>query len=713
MASWNAVRGELLSPGTLADITTSEKLCQECNSLDIDKILNSHKDVDRMGKSDGIFESERIVAKDCPLCDFFVPGARIINSLQRIDSTISFTEHSDSLDDPKVVDFTLTKLLVGLGYSGLDHIEVSQGERTSFVYKLPRQYARPLERFEAFSWLKAMISECTGNIEPEGSFPGLEYQDDGSQHEVCCREVPKRPPHGYRVIDCITNEIVSPPKDAQYLALSYVWGGYHPKTRYLADAPQVIKDSMYVTQKLGFRYIWVDQYCIDQENPEEVFQQVQQMNHIYTSATATIIDAAGKSSKTGLPGISTSRVNNQREIRFKGVDLVHTPNRDREWQDIEASPWNSRGWTFQEGLFSPRRIFFCENEVFFDCKAYNCRETGFTVMWSWCPPYAPGPRVWGSPNKDGVCDSDFENLIVSYYHRNLTNGNDILNAFEGAFTAFREMSEPVYNIWGIPVDMDEEFTSPAFFKYLDFSWESTPKRRTGFPSWSWAGWEGGGNINFTRYLARHNPNKSLKIDASSDHLTEALQGSQAYSSIMFELADTPGTLVSTTEVKTRLTQDAGPQSFTKYISLRGFSRIGLCKTSRENVMSSLEDEVNLVMPVTFELENGTCIRLGASIHDLGILHPLIEDIEASDQDPGQKEFSFPVNVVWMLDPDPTEIHLFAYLIREVQPGVWERCGHVDEDQHYKYDIHKGLPKASHALDLMRAFEAELKTFCLG
>jgi len=69
--------------------------------------------------------------------------------------------------------------------------------------------------------------------------------------------------HNLRVIDCPHLTVVQAPWNCSFVALSYVWGSSSqpemPATVTLdQDLPRTIQDSMVITQKLGYRYLWVD-----------------------------------------------------------------------------------------------------------------------------------------------------------------------------------------------------------------------------------------------------------------------------------------------------------------------------------------------------------------------------------------------------------------------------------------------------------------------
>jgi hypothetical protein len=55
---------------------------------------------------------------------------------------------------------------------------------------------------------------------------------------------------------------------------------------------------------LGERYLWVDFYCIDQQNPNGRKAQIDNMDLIYQGAYLTLIAQDGSDCHVGLPGMS-------------------------------------------------------------------------------------------------------------------------------------------------------------------------------------------------------------------------------------------------------------------------------------------------------------------------------------------------------------------------------------------------------------------------
>ncbi|KAK0726895.1 heterokaryon incompatibility protein-domain-containing protein [Lasiosphaeria miniovina] len=174
----------------------------------------------------------------------------------------------------------------------------------------------------------------------------------------------RAPVAGFRVIDCLTRDIISGTLAGEqtYAALSYVWGS--DSTSFLTvtagdgrlpdDVPRVVEDAMEATLQLGFRFLWVDRYCIRQDRPLEKHEQIKKMGDIYEQAVVTIVAAAGTRAHMA-----------SRDITVGGQSLsVASTNVSAR---IQQSRWNTRGWTYQESLLSRRRLVFTDSQVYFQC----------------------------------------------------------------------------------------------------------------------------------------------------------------------------------------------------------------------------------------------------------------------------------------------------------------------------------------------------------
>jgi hypothetical protein len=83
-------------------------------------------------------------------------------------------------------------------------------------------------------------------------------------HGPACRPATVIALQQFKLIDCYYRTILSAPEDAEFVALSYVWGQSHASFTHsvsvLSDLPRTIEDSISATLLLGYRYVWVNRY---------------------------------------------------------------------------------------------------------------------------------------------------------------------------------------------------------------------------------------------------------------------------------------------------------------------------------------------------------------------------------------------------------------------------------------------------------------------
>jgi len=173
------------------------------------------------------------------------------------------------------------------------------------------------------------------------------------EHATSCIFEPESALKGLKFIDCETLRIVSssetPPP---YVTLSYLWsraGGFKEGSL-SEDIPVVVRDAIKVVKKLGWRYLWVDRYCIPQEDGPEKHSLIYNMDQIYRGATLSIIANGEQNLEYGLPGVSSISRLPQPSIQIASEEYTLC------WIDMRTrvaqSEWSTRGWTFQEALLS-------------------------------------------------------------------------------------------------------------------------------------------------------------------------------------------------------------------------------------------------------------------------------------------------------------------------------------------------------------------------
>jgi hypothetical protein len=309
-------------------------------------------------------------------------------------------------------------------------------------------------------------------------------------------------------IDCTTHQIRQIGQQDDYIALSYVWGvsdssdsrlnhGYIP-----ANASRVILDAMRVVIELGKRYLWVDQYCIDQQDHDVKSDQIAEMDLVYAGAYATIVAAAGSNADYGLAGVSRLRSYVQCSLTVGNIEMA--TSLPAFSHAIKDTVWSTRGWTYQEAVLSRRCLFFTEYQAYFICRQMNRAEAVVLNVLSsrnnniGIATDAVGiinASLFGGDhgNVDNSTFCDFTDHVTGYSRRALTYETDSLNAFRGLLAR-----TPLFSHFGIPIDaisvprLDQTADDFAAAFAVGLWWTSPyfTTRKHLFLSWTWAEWQG-------------------------------------------------------------------------------------------------------------------------------------------------------------------------------------------------------------------------------
>jgi len=355
---------------------------------------------------------------------------------------------------------------------------------------------------------------------------------------------------GLKLIDCESMCIVHAPKNAKYDALSYVWEAKHSPDVTAAsknDHPsghhfeRTIQDALVATKSLGYRYLWVDKYCIDQNNAAEKHDQISQMDTVYEAADMTIIASAGHNAHCELPGISGTHRLARFYARIGNLNLI--PAVAHPHGIIPKSPWAARGWTFQEAVLSRRRLVFTEDQVYFECRIMNCCESMQPDLIALHKGVANVYACFHSGILAGNTHGRFEDitrqgsgsrfyqnleLIEQYSAKTLSFEADRLNAFRGIMNKHATYQDggAISQVDGVPyystadhgyqlrlletfcksllwLHEDESNTSNTLLDedFVEHDGNPGPSDAEPLPSWSWAGWQGRIHFAYTKRLS--------------------------------------------------------------------------------------------------------------------------------------------------------------------------------------------------------------------
>jgi hypothetical protein len=484
-------------------------LCRRCNGIQLDSLLDEVEcGVHRLTEHSGLLISDlghyNTWSKTCSLCNVFRhaalrdttgPGYYVLRLITRRLCDREFLTVTRPLirelempllavtTDEEKDDCHTGDLSFGLGKTGY----ISW--KTSPESAAPPSRGKVIDRQNAdFNQISTWLSFCQNH------------------HMQLCLIPAGDPVPGFQLIDCqAENKIITATRNMKYIALSYVWGAdvsvdalENGKLIY-SGLPQTVRDAIGVTKRLGFRYLWVDRYCIPTD-PQIKHSQISKMDIIYKQAQATLLGAAGNGAAFGLPGSGTRERDEQPTAAIREYKVFATLQPPKV--AIGRSVWNTRGWTYQEAMLSTRRIFFTEEQVYWECRSMQCTEALPPTLSDWHKPsrqmyYEDAQHEMFSLSTVDLTLRDVWKYIMAYSRRKLSFDDDSLNAFLGVLGFLQAPQTMLRHFWGIPIpmraDQDTIFGTwqpiHCFLTALTWIHREECRRRPNFPSWSWVGWE--------------------------------------------------------------------------------------------------------------------------------------------------------------------------------------------------------------------------------
>ena len=504
--------------------TGDSQLCNRCEQIDLTAVLEAPRSINGQEVMLLGMMREEMTFSTCPLCRLFASVSPLANRNQLRNK------------------FTLSHLRAFLGTAISGEWRTKERNVTAPGIVLGVCEGTEVKAFGNPQRRKCFARGVIGPITPLNlKVPAVQIRlvdqetvDYGrirdwieqcrNSHTISCQSQDTPRPLGMKFIDCQTRKLVQIEPSDNYYALSYVWGMPGPGNSVhqvsnsaqelpVSGVPRVIEDSISVVRELGGRFLWVDKYCINQNDATEKRIQIKSMDAIYEGATATIIAVAGSDSNCGLPGVN-GRPRAKQPTAWVGGTLLAS-SLPHVSIVLANSSWATRGWTYQEAILSIRCLFFTDQQVYFVCRGMDCCES---IELSPTPklPVEEPIRLRAdifdvqlrTAGRQRIGLWEFFDHLHHYKNRQLSYDHDSLNAFRGIIAKF-----PYISIWGVPIALrkgaetsflGEAECSIGFARGLWWDSPSDPwydilgsnekfvtfRRRIDFPSWSWAGWSG-------------------------------------------------------------------------------------------------------------------------------------------------------------------------------------------------------------------------------
>ncbi|KAI9157911.1 hypothetical protein HJFPF1_05896 [Paramyrothecium foliicola] len=291
-----------------------------------------------------------------------------------------------------------------------------------------------------------------------------------------------------------------------YIALSYCWGhgrrvmtvnaNYESHLCGLpsSDLPRTFADAIQVAQNLGYCYIWIDAFCIIQDDADDLNRELPKMGDIYRYADFTIYTAIAASSHTG----AFVERNPQAYRPCRLPISIFTDQGDVELDITLATTQNGpdhlepRGWVLQERILSSRSLMFGQ-QMAWSCSEASAQETNpvmrpsrehrrtFDATSFRSLIYrAPLSVLSQNPSLSAPFHSWYA-LVENYSDKLLTQSSDNLKAISGLAALFQQAYGITYmaGLW-------KEHLHAGLAWYVALNDRRPVTRDDIAPSWSWA-----------------------------------------------------------------------------------------------------------------------------------------------------------------------------------------------------------------------------------
>ncbi|EXK78383.1 hypothetical protein FOQG_16948 [Fusarium oxysporum f. sp. raphani 54005] len=376
---------------------------------------------------------------------------------------------------------------------------------------------------ESFEWIKEMFHECQSRHAKCANHARENRQNLAMPKRLL--DVGQLGDPFIRLLEASDDARVS------FVIASYVWGsglkeeaiqrakttkeniGYRMASGIeVTGLPKSIQDLIEVTRQIGFRYLWLDAFCIVQDDEDDKNHQFNSIAEFYKQADVLISAASASDCDEGF-------------LQSRTVDrcygsIFELPYEwkvdDRETQgslllsemdldgSIDNDPIHKRIWTFQEHLVSSRVISFGSRQIKWTCEQEKnvvdggdyCEMIGGledNLRTAFSPSEYPSEtlmqkdfRVWG-----------WMVIVEEYSKRDYSRLEDRVPAFYEAMSRLAPLmgwtiDQGVYGIWKTDASRQllwkkDETLSTQEFEEL----QASAKDRQLGPSWSWATLPGG------------------------------------------------------------------------------------------------------------------------------------------------------------------------------------------------------------------------------
>lgn len=345
---------------------------------------------------------------------------------------------------------------------------------------------------------------------------------------------------------------------SQYVTLSHCWGGSKPPVtdpvtfnRYLeaihfVSLPKTFQDAIIAVRRLGYRYLWIDCFCIIQGDTKDWQIECARMAETFRQSIVTIAGPAAENTDAGFLRERPAPIVEPCQLELRdGSEVLGTVTisfidyHDSPLPGPEKdSPLATRAWILQERLLSPRILYFGSGKMYWECQSVEWYEN---LLYPWVEIALPivSKRVLSTPLDDYNLRALWYLIVCTYTDCRLTDGDDKLPALSGLAYQVQKMNNDTYlaGLWKGDLITGLTWYTPNQSVHKPKSlWPA----KQNAPSWSWAACDD--RVLFLNMFSR--PKENLRIDLEITEVQAEPVGYDPYGQVTFGRLEVMGKLKS-------------------------------------------------------------------------------------------------------------------------------------------------------------------------
>lgn len=242
-------------------------------------------------------------------------------------------------------------------------------------------------------------------------------------------------------------------------------------------------DAIEITRAVGMKYLWIDSWCIVQDDHNDWETEAAKMSSVYSGSSLNIAASSAKDGTQGCfprPGDHSDGF--EAEVCVNGRKGVHqfVPPGLYD-QFVRKPPLASRAWVVQEKVLAPRTLHCGDRGMFWECRTTMASEDfpdGFN---------GSGARSYLSKESlllrpDRLHSASWTWLVTWFSSCDLTYPGDKLVALAGVARLLKDKTQDQYlaGLWRKDLEINLRWKA----------WEQRPRPPYRAPAWSWAAVDG-------------------------------------------------------------------------------------------------------------------------------------------------------------------------------------------------------------------------------